>query len=519
MNKCIKIILKKCNELDNKTLNKLLWALQKKTSEACNMAMRMYRDWEYDKIDYKNHYNEYPNEKEMFGKQYYNVICGKMKETLDMAYARNVDTTNQTIKSKWNTNRNDVLRNKVSVPSFKSDMPIYICGDGYTLSENNKKLSVDVALFNQKYGKDNGYTHLTFEVDKLNKCELATIHKIINSYEYINKDKQLKDKIRKEKNPINQKQLKEEKSKNDNVMELTYKNRELYKQGMAQIKQNKKGKWEFIISFNFEKKIKNLDKNRILGIDLGMVNTVTMQIWDDNVQDWERLSWKNCIIDGKEILHFNQKIHNRRNYLRRSCKLVSETKIGHGKQVRMKRVEILSNKEANFKDCFNKKTAKYIVDFAIKNNCGIIQMEDLTGYKTDDKFLKNWTYYDLQTKIKNKAEEYGIEVRYIIPNYTSLRCSNCGFIDSQNRDCKNNQSKFQCISCDYGKINEKGKGKVNADINASRNISLPNIEDIILEQLKTQSEVNDTYLKMYNTYKKALSDRDRRNKEHNKKIA
>jgi IS605 OrfB family transposase len=185
----------------------------------------------------------------------------------------------------------------------------------------------------------------------------------------------------------------------------------------------------------------------------------------------------------------------------------------------MERTEVLGNKEANFKDSYNKKTAHRIVEFAIKNNCGIIQMEDLTGYDTDEKFLKNWTYYDLQEKIKNKASEYGIETKKVIPNYTSLRCSRCEFIDKENRDCKKDQAKFECIKCNYGKINDKGKGMINADINAAKNISLPNIESIILQQLESQSKINDTYLKMYKSYKKALSDRDKREKENKNKVA
>ena len=39
-------------------------------------------------------------------------------------------------------------------------------------------------------------------------------------------------------------------------------------------------------------------------------------------------------------------------------------------------------------------------------NCGVIQMENLTGITENaNRFLKNWTYYDLQTKIKTRLRK------------------------------------------------------------------------------------------------------------------
>ena len=90
-----------------------------------------------------------------------------------------------------------------------------------------------------------------------------------------------------------------------------------------------------------------------------------------------------------------------------------------------------------------------------------------------ESLLRNWSYYDLQNKIKYKASEVGISVVLVNPYCTSLRCNRCGCIDTENRDCKKNQEKFECVVC---------KHKENADINASKNIAMPNIADIIKEQ-------------------------------------
>ena len=112
-----------------------------------------------------------------------------------------------------------------------------------------------------------------------------------------------------------------------------------------------------------------------------------------------------------------------------------------------------------------------MVDYAIKNKCSVIQIEDLSGVsnqKSEDmRFLKNWRYYDLQMKITNKAVENGIKVVKIDPYCTSRRCSRCGFIDKDNRT---SQSNFKCLSCGY---------EANADYNASQNIAIKDIDKVI----------------------------------------
>lgn len=95
-------------------------------------------------------------------------------------------------------------------------------------------------------------------------------------------------------------------------------------------------------------------------------------------------------------------------------------------------------------------------------------MEDLTGITSDsNRFLKNWSYFDLQTKIEYKAQEAGIKVVYIDPHYTSQRCSKCGYISKDNRT---EQALFLCQKCGY---------KTNADYNASQNIAIKDIDKII----------------------------------------
>ena len=153
-------------------------------------------------------------------------------------------------------------------------------------------------------------------------------------------------------------------------------------------------------------------------------------------------------------------------------KYCGDGRIGHGIKTRIKPIEFAKKKVANFRDMTNHKYSRYVVDMAARHNCGIIQIEDLKGISTDNAFLKRWSYFDLQEKIKYKAKEKGIEVHTIDPKYTSQRCSSCGYIDSGNRA---EQSKFKCVECDF---------EANADYNAAKNISTLNIEQIIEETLK-----------------------------------
>ena len=202
-----------------------------------------------------------------------------------------------------------------------------------------------------------------------------------------------------------------------------------------------------------------LDKNKILGVDLGVACPVCASVHG---------SLKRFTIKPHEIEHFRSTIEKRKIALLEQGKYCGDGRIGHGRKTRTKPVEKIGDKIARFRDTVNHKYSRALVDYAVKMNCGVIQMENLTGVTENaNRFLKNWTYYDLQTKITNKAQEAGIKVILINPKYTSQRCSKCGYIDSENRKT---QAEFKCLKCGFTE---------NADYNASQNIALKDIENII----------------------------------------
>lgn len=245
-----------------------------------------------------------------------------------------------------------------------------------------------------------------------------------------------------------------------------------YKQGFAQIIYDERERnWFLIISYSFETGQKKLNKNRILGVDLGIVYPLYLAVSD---------SPHRYKIEGGEIEHFRKSIERRKNQLLKQGKYCGQGRKGRGIKTRISPIEFARKRVANFRNTTNHKYSQFVVEIALKHQCGIIQMEDLTRIngRKDDAFLKNWSYYDLQKKIEYKAAEHGIEVRYIKPEYTSQRCSSCGYINEENRV---DQKTFKCLKCGF---------EANADYNAAKNIATPNIETIIKETLAKQNKEN-----------------------------
>ncbi|AMQ66712.1 transposase [Bacillus phage Mgbh1] len=231
----------------------------------------------------------------------------------------------------------------------------------------------------------------------------------------------------------------------------------------------KKGKWYLALSYSFEaENPQELDPKRVMGVDLGIVKTAYMAFNFDEYLRYE--------IEGGEISAFRGRIESRRKSLLKQARYCGEGRRGHGRKTRMKPLEKLRDKVANFRRTKNHHYSKYIVEMAAKHGCGTIQMEDLSGINKRDKFLANWSYYELQSFVKYKAKERGIKVVLVDPNYTSQRCSCCGYIAEGNRKT---QETFKCVICGY---------KTNADFNAARNIAEPRIKALIDAELKRQEK-------------------------------
>lgn len=416
---------------------------------------------------------------EEYGITFTNVVQGKTKLIMKDYNTANVGCLDQKlVQANWNRDKEKILSYEARIPQYKKDTPYFFHNNNYNIEKTNTgEYYISVAMFSEHGCKElnliqRGFK-IRFKVDKIDNSKRMILDRMINGE---------------------------------------------YKQGSAQISISNKDKIEFIMSFNFIKdEFINLDKNRTLGIDLGIVNVATMAIYDSNTDSYDYVNYKSNIMSGKELISFRQKLHNmnetqinkeikkknnnihqkqlnkfnigiidgfeinnmrnttekRRDELKIASKWRGDGSKGRGRKARTRTHEAIGDKIDRFKDTFNHKYSKYIVEFAVKNNCGVIQMEDLSGAtsNTKEKFLKDWAYYDLQSKIEYKAKEYRIEFIKVNPKYTSKRCNKCGNIHIDNRNGKENQAKFECVVCK--------NNKDNADINAAKNIAIPNIDSII----------------------------------------
>ncbi len=137
-----------------------------------------------------------------------------------------------------------------------------------------------------------------------------------------------------------------------------------------------------------------------------------------------------------------------------------------GSRSSKRKLKQVSGRERRFMTDENRKIAKWVCNMPY--NC--IVLENIRGLKAHSKQKKkvnkkvrrqfgNWSYYQLERFIIERAEKVGKTVLYVNPRYTSQRCSRCEYISKSNRS---SQSHFFCRECWF---------ELNADLNAARNLS------------------------------------------------
>ncbi len=436
--KCIKLAGEyvKENSLEKDKFFKELRDIQYKTWLACNRAITYYYSNDMQNFIQKDVGIPKEDDKLLYGKAFKSWVANRISEILgDGISSYATDCISQFVSNRYkNDKKAGLLKGNVALSQFKRDIPVMLRERAYSIIDTPKGLGIEISFFSKTKQQELGIKRILFTFPKIDGSSKSILTRIMDK---------------------------------------------TYKQGSIQITYNKrKKKWMFAISYTFENKLeKVLDDNLVMGIDLGITKVATMSIYDIEKHKYKEMYWKDQTIDGTELIHYRQKIEARRKSLSIASKWASDNAIGHGYKRRMKKANNIGDKYNRFKDTYNHKVSRYIVDLAYKHGVKTIQMEDLSGFSEhqSESLLKNWSYYDLQNKIKYKAEEKGINTIFINPQYTSKRCSKCGNIHEENRYCKNNQAKFECIICGH---------KENADINASKNIAIPYIDKIIKEYIK-----------------------------------
>ena len=398
-------------------MQKVFWELQRKTREVLNRSLQMAFDWDYQRREYFRKNGEYPDEKTLLGDKLINLIYNRMAEDYPDFARGNLAALTQIAWKKYQDCRSDVLKGNMSLPSYKKDHPIVFRADSVKVSDDKYGTPVvELTTLSRNYKKAHGInTNPVFEVLLNDGTQRAIFDRVLSGE---------------------------------------------YKLGQCMV-QYEKRKWFLLLNYSFPAEKLMLDKEKILGVDLGE----SIAVCASSVSEWGRF-----VIDGGEVTKFAAQIEARKRSQQHQAAYCGDGRIGHGTKTRVAAVYKTEDKIANFRDTVNHRYSKALIDYAVKHGFGTIQMEDLSGIKPDTgfpKLLRHWTYYDLQSKIEAKAKESGIQVVKVDPRFTSQRCSKCGCIDEDNRK---DQAHFCCVSCGF---------KANADFNASQNLSVKNIDKII----------------------------------------
>ena len=417
-----------------KTLYNLQYELRT-VKNRTSTIIKQFHDWEKD---FNNEHGKWPEKDDVVKKYGYSVVssfayCELVKSVNTIGNSSNMTTSISDLCNRSTKMKKQLFAGEISYPSFKNQQPIDLHNNSVNLLKENNKYMVTLSLLSN-YGKK-----------QINRKSGQYTVEIISGKDD-NHSKSVLEKI-----------IQGE-----------------YGLGACKIEKHPtKNKWMLAVCYKFDaEKIKPSGKN-VLGVDLGIAIFAHMSIYNTEINNYEFA--KGNVIEGGEIERYRNGVEKRRLSMLKQSKYCGDGRKGHGRKTLLKPTEILSEKVSNFRQTYNHKYSKYIVDFAKKNNCYKIVFEDLSGVGESSPFLKKWSYYELQQFVAYKAKEVGIIVEFIDPQYTSQRCSHCGVIDSESRPT---QKKFVCTTC--------GK-KFNADENASKNIALPEIVEIIKEQCKVQN--------------------------------
>ena len=222
-----------------------------------------------------------------------------------------------------------------------------------------------------------------------------------------------------------------------------YFNHDIYKFGTAKLVY-KHDKYFLHIPVTYEiEECNTFQIRNVVGIDRG-INFV-VATYDSK--------GKSKFVSGKQI---KQK---RANYV----KLRKELQKRRTPSAR-RRLKAIGHRENRWMQDVNHYVSKALVEMYPENT--LFVLEDLTGIRNATERVKlkhryvsvSWSFYDLEQKLKYKAEAHNDMVINVNPRYTSQSCPKCGHIEKANRNKKLHL--FTCKACGY-KSNDDRIGAMN----------------------------------------------------------
>lgn len=406
---------------DFREMQSTVWGVQQDVRTALNRTIQMWANWDFES---RKHFEETGSYLDCFAetgqKQFRGHVYDCLKDQFEsMGSGVLVASINKADK-KYKNCKKDVLSGKMSLPSYRQDQPIPVPNQSIKIECEEGKPTITFSILKKKFKKEKGWErNLRFSMKLGDGTQKAIFNRTLLGE---------------------------------------------YKLGECQLIYVKP-KWFLLMSYSFDPKQTELDEDKVLGVDVGVAYAIYASSYGNK---------GTFRIEGGEVEEYAKRREAKIKSMQNQAKQCGDGRVGHGTKTRVAPIYRAKDKVSNFRDTINHRYSRALVDYAVKNGYGTIQMEDLSGIKEDTGFprmLRHWTYYDLQSKTEQKCKEAGVRFIKISPRYTSQRCSRCGNIDRANRP---DQATFLCTSCGF---------QSNADYNASQNISIPGIDRIIKETI------------------------------------
>ncbi|GAB6890877.1 RNA-guided endonuclease InsQ/TnpB family protein [Geobacillus stearothermophilus] len=226
-------------------------------------------------------------------------------------------------------------------------------------------------------------------------------------------------------------------------------------EGLQQVRIVPKGSI-YVIEVVYKKEIPNMirESNRVVGIDLGLDNFVTMV---NNIGETP------IVINGKGIKSINQYYNKQKAYFQSILKKQNGLDWS-------KRLEKLTLKRNNKIKDFMHKASRHVVDWCVKHNIDTIVIGKNDNWKQEVDLGKRLNQafvqipYDMFIhQLQYKAEEQGVRVIVTEESYTSK----CSFLDMEEIK-KQKQYKGKRIK--RGLFQSEKGILINADVNGAYNI-------------------------------------------------
>lgn len=222
---------------------------------------------------------------------------------------------------------------------------------------------------------------------------------------------------------------------------------------------------------------KTLEPGTVMGIDLGLINPACLHIR----RNGEPEKWQLTVGKGQEMLQVRQAITYDIKRMVKALRSKNSPLDGATRERLKEKLRQRRHEEKRVMKTASRRIAATIAETARRHGAGTWQLEDLSACKDGKPWLaRHWAPGMVLDAIRWQAEQLGAELVLVNPAYTSMRCSECGYIDAANRPT---QADFKCTQCGY---------KNNADKNAARNLSITGIAQIIEGAVKDLKVPNGT---------------------------